>query len=137
MFIKKQKMDSQKSSLRLFGRFLMKFKALLPVVFIAASPSAHAVQLSTFFNNMTSELSAGMKFGLLLASAAGILIGVFSLVSFMIAKKNQEPAKWQMWGMVIGGVILIAPLIMLAVAGSISGGAGGAAQTFNDLGISQ
>lgn len=137
MFIKKQKMDSQASSVRAFRRMVMWLKALLPVALIAVSSSAHAAKLSTYFTNMTSELSAGMKFGLLLASAAGILIGVFSLVSFMIAKKNQEPAKWQMWGMVIGGVILIAPLLMLAVAGSITGGSGGAAQTFNDLGISQ
>lgn len=137
MFIKKQTKDSQKSKLHVFNRFMMRFKALLPVVLISAAPSAHAAKLSTYFTNMTAELSAGMKFGLLLASAAGILIGVFSLVSFMIAKKNQEPAKWQMWGMVIGGVILIAPLLMLAVAGSITGGSGGATQTFNDLGISQ
>lgn len=98
--------------------------------------SAHATtKLSTFTTGWQSELSAGLKFFLLAVAAIGICLATVSSISWVIAKKNQEPTKWQHWGLLGGAAAVIMPIIVLAAAGSLGNGSGNAATTFNNLGI--
>lgn len=105
---------------------------------MAVAGSAHAVdKISGLTSGWTTELSESTKFYLLAIAAAGICLGSWSTISAIMAKKNQEPLKWQGWGLVGGGAAVIVPVLILAFAGSIGGGSGGASTTFTKLGIQQ
>lgn len=93
-------------------------------------------KISGMTGGWTTELGAGTKFGLLLLAAAGIVLGTYSSISWVIAKKNQETPKWQGYGLLGGAAAVIGPVLVLAFAGSIGNGGGNATGTFNQLGIS-
>lgn len=95
--------------------------------------SAHAAKFSDLLSGWKTELTAGVSFFLFAVAGVGVVIAGFSVISWIMAAKRQEPAKWQLYGVLGGAAAVIIPVIVLALAGSLTGEQGDADGTFSDL----
>lgn len=93
------------------------------------------VRLSTLSTGWQSEASAVVPVILMIVAGLGVIIAAIAVISGVMAKKNQEPLKWQLWGVIGGALAVIVPVLILATAGSVGSGQGNAAGTLNNLNI--
>ena len=107
--------------------------ASLPLMMV--SMPAHAFKLSELFTGMKSEAAVIVPVVLLIIMGGGVIIGGWAVISGIMAKKNQEPLKWQVAGVVGGAIAIIFPLILLAFAGSLSNEQGDAQGVMSELNI--
>ncbi len=117
------------------------FKGLsIGVISLAILLSEFAVagagtKLSSLSTGWQAEAKAVIPVVLLLISGIGVIIASVAVISGVMAKKNQEPLKWQLWGVIGGGLAVIVPVLVLATAGSVGSGQGNANSTMSELGI--
>ena len=102
---------------------------------ILLSESAVAKNLSALSTNWKAEAAAVIPVILLIVAGIGVIIASIAVISGVMAKKNQEPLKWQLWGVIGGALAVIVPVLVLATAGSVGSGQGSADSTMSDLGI--
>lgn len=102
---------------------------------ILLSESAVAKNLSALSTNWKVEAAAVIPVILLIVAGIGVIIASIAVISGVMAKKNQEPLKWQLWGVIGGALAVIVPVLVLATAGSVGSGQGSADSTMSDLGI--
>lgn len=119
---------------------LQRFRRLAVLPFLAApsllvSMPAYALKLSDFSTGWEEEAGAITPVVLMLIMAAGILFAGFAVVSGIIAKKNQEPLRWQLWGVVGGAMTMIIPALLMAMSGSLSSDNDSSSQVLSDLNI--
>lgn len=123
----------------LFVRIALQYRtcclAVMSALMLLASPMAHAAKMSTYFTGIGTEFAAGLRLGLLIVAGVGILTAGIAILTWIQASRRNEPAKWQLYGVIGGALATIVPLIVLAMAGSLSNETGGAANMFNELGI--
>lgn len=117
-------------------RLLERVKRSLIFLAIAfVSQPAWALKASDLTGGITLEVSAGVKLGLIIIAGIGIVTAGVAIISWIMANKRNEPAKWQFGAVLGGAAATIVPLLVLAFAGSLSDGQGDAEGVFNDLGI--
>jgi hypothetical protein len=117
-------------------RLLARVKRSLVFLAMAIlSQPAWALKASDLTNGITYEFSAGVKLALLIIAGIGIVTAGSAIISWIIANKRNEPAKWQLGAVIGGAATTIVPLLILAFAGSLSDGQGDAEGVFNDLNI--
>ncbi|MCF6783420.1 hypothetical protein [Stutzerimonas stutzeri] len=109
--------------------------ALMVSPLLVMSTSAHALKLSNLSSGWKSEMAAIAPVILLGIMALGIIMAGWAAISGVIAKKNQEPLRWQLFGVIGGAVAITIPAILLAFAGSLSDGNDNAGSVLNDLQI--
>jgi hypothetical protein len=107
--------------------------ASLPLMMV--SMPAHAFKLSKLFSGMKTEMATIVPVVLLGIMGIGVIIGGWAIISGTLAKKNQEPLKWQVAGVIGGAMAIIFPLILLAFAGSMSNEQGDAEGVMSELNI--
>ncbi|MBF6615600.1 MAG: hypothetical protein ITG07_02630 [Candidimonas sp.] len=122
------------------NRLLARLKIGLKVTFMASpvlvmSTPAHALKLSNLSDGWKSEMAAIAPVVLLGIMAIGICLAGWAAISGVIAKKNQEPLRWQLFGVIGGAVAITIPALLLAFAGSLSDGNDNAGSVLNDLQI--
>lgn len=93
------------------------------------------VRLSTLSTGWQSEAGEVVPVILMIVAGIGVIIAAVAVISGVMAKKSQEPLKWQLWGVIGGALAVIVPVLILATAGSIGSGQGNAAGTLNELNI--
>lgn len=120
---------------RFVNKGLKRVRRSAPVAIILASPMAHAKKLSDLTDSWTTETAAMVKVVLFVIAGIGILTSGFSVISWIMAVKRQEPAKWQLWGALGGGAAVVVPVLVLAFAGSITGEEDNSEQVFSDMGL--
>src|SRR5690606_3530160 len=96
--------------------------ALMVSPLLVMSTSAHALKPSNLSGGWKSETAAIAPVILLGIMALGIILAGWAAISGVIAKKNQEPLRWQLFGVIGGAVAITIPAILLAFAGSLSDG---------------
>ncbi|WP_326430273.1 hypothetical protein VQ574_21360 (plasmid) [Stutzerimonas frequens] len=101
---------------------------------LVATP-AHAFKLSDLFNGIKSEWGMIVPVVLLLIMGLGVIFAGWAVISAIIAKKNQEPLKWQVAGLIGGFFAIVLPLILLAGAGSLTNEQGNAEGVMSELNI--
>ena len=109
--------------------------SLISAPFMAFSTQAHAIKLSDLTSGMKNEIASIAPVWLLGIMALGICFAGVAVISGIIAKKNQEPLKWQVWGVVGGAIAIILPVILLSFAGSLSNDEGDAESVMSELNI--
>lgn len=127
-----------KVSFDIYQKLNMSFRAMRRYWFVGAmfvAQSAHAAKISGMTSGWKTEWASMVSFVLLVVAGLGVLVAAFSVISWIIAAKRQEPAKWQLFGVLGGAAAVIIPVIVLAFAGSLSGEQGDADGTFSDLDI--
>jgi|GEM_PF-2414397 len=100
-----------------------------------ASNAVMAQQLSTFAAVWRSEAAAIVPVILLVIAGIGVCIAAWGVISGVLTKKQNQPLTWQVAAVIGGGLAVVIPIIILAVSGSLTGGAGNAGGTMNSLGI--
>ncbi|ENA26994.1 hypothetical protein HMPREF1487_09473 [Pseudomonas sp. HPB0071] len=120
--------------LRWTGRCLPILAPLL-IPSISMASSAGNLKISDFANDWKAEFKTILPVFLLGVAFLGICFAAVSVISAIIAKKNQRPLEWQVWGITGGAVAVIIPVLILAVAGSLSSNKGNASSVMSDLGI--
>lgn len=105
----------------------------LPLMMV--SMPAHAFKLSDLFTGMKAEAAVIVPVVLLCIMGLGVIIGGWAVISGTLAKKNQEPLKWQVPGVIGSAIAIIFPLILLAFAGSLSNDQGNAEGVMSELNI--
>jgi len=102
---------------------------------LLVSTPAHALKVSDLSNTWKTEMAAIAPVVLLGIMALGIILAGWAAISGVIAKKNQEPLRWQLFGVIGGAVAIIIPALLMAFAGSLSGDNDNAGGVLNDLQI--
>lgn len=98
---------------------------------------AKATGISSLTANWKSETQEIVPVILLIVAGLGVITAAIAVISGVMAKKNQEPLKWQLWGLVGGALAVIVPVLIMATAGSLGSGQGDASGTMKGLGIQQ
>lgn len=98
---------------------------------------AKAKGVSSLTANWKSETQEIVPVILLIVAGLGVITAAIAVISGVMAKKNQEPLKWQLWGLVGGALAVIVPVLIMATAGSLGSGQGDASGTMKGLGIQQ
>lgn len=98
---------------------------------------AKAKGISSLTANWKSETQEIVPVILLIVAGLGVITAAIAVISGVMAKKNQEPLKWQLWGLVGGALAVIVPVLIMATAGSLGSGQGDASGTMKGLGIQQ
>lgn len=98
---------------------------------------AKAKGISSLTSNWKSETQEIVPVILLIIAGLGVITAAIAVISGVMAKKNQEPLKWQLWGLVGGALAVIVPVLIMATAGSLGSGQGDASGTMKGLGIQQ
>lgn len=98
---------------------------------------AKAKGVSSLTANWKSETQEIVPVILLIVAGLGVITAAIAVISGVMAKKNQEPLKWQLWGLVGGALAVIVPVLIMATAGSLGSGQGDASGTMKGLGIEQ
>lgn len=98
---------------------------------------AKAKGVSSLTANWKSETQEIVPVILLIIAGLGVITAAIAVISGVMAKKNQEPLKWQLWGLVGGALAVIVPVLIMATAGSLGSGQGDASGTMKGLGIEQ
>lgn len=104
-------------------------------ILLSEAAFAGGVKLSGLASGWKSEAAEVVPVILMIVAGIGVIIAAVAVISGVMAKKNQEPLKWQLWGVVGGGLAVIVPVLILATAGSVGSGQGNAAGTMSDLKI--
>lgn len=125
---------------RSVNKLLARLKTGLRVVFMASpvlvmSAPAHALKVSDLSGGWKAELAASVPVILLGIMGVGIILASWAAISGIIAKKNQEPLRWQLFGVIGGAFAIAVPAFLLALSGSLSDGASDAGSVLNDLKI--
>jgi len=94
-----------------------------------------ATNLSGLTGEWKKEAGSIVPTILLIIAGIGVIIAAIAVISGIMAKKNQEPLRWQLWGVIGGALAVIIPVLVLATAGSLAGGQGGADTTMGSLNI--
>ena len=106
----------------------------IPVLFVMSQP-AWALKASDLTKSWKSEWSEIVQVALFVIAGIGIIMAAVAAISWVIAKKNNEPAKWQGWAMLGGAVAIVVPVFILAISGSLSNEQGNADGIMNDMGV--
>lgn len=122
------------------NRLLVWLKARMKVLAVASpvlaiSMPAHALKLSDFSSGWKSEAAEIAPVILLIIMGIGICLAAWAAISGVIAKKNQEPLRWQLFGVIGGAIAIVIPSIILAFAGSITDGNSDAGSSLSELNI--
>ncbi len=120
------------------SKLVSKAKIYAPAfLLLTATPMAHALRVSDLTTGQATEISAVLKLFLLGTAALGIGFAGISVISWIVAIKRQEPAKWQLYGAVGGAAAVVVPLLVLAMAGSLTSEQGNADSVFSELQINR
>lgn len=106
----------------------------IPILFVLSQP-AWALKASDLTKSWKSEWSEIVQVALFVIAGIGIIMAAVAAISWVIAKKNNEPAKWQGWAMLGGAVAIVVPVFILAISGSLSNEQGNADGIMNDMGV--
>lgn len=106
----------------------------LAVLFSEAA-MASGFKLSNLSRGWLDEAGEVVPAILMIVAGIGVIIASIAVISGVMAKKNQEPLKWQLWGVIGGALAVIVPVLILATAGSVGSGQGNASGTLNQLNI--
>lgn len=106
----------------------------LAVLFSEAA-MASSFKLSNLSRGWLDEAGEVVPVILMIVAGIGVIIASIAVISGIMAKKNQEPLKWQLWGVIGGALAVIVPVLILATAGSVGSGQGNASGTLNQLNI--
>ena len=107
----------------------------LSIPMLLVSTQAHALKGSDLAMGWKAEMAAIAPVWLLGVMAIGICIAGWAAISGVLAKKNQEPLKWQLFGVVGGAIAIVIPVVLLAFAGSLSDERGNAEGVMSELNI--
>jgi len=127
------KLNNKKANKRIFKGAVTGVISLS--VLLSEAVMAGGVRLSTLSTGWQSEAGAVVPVVLMIVAGIGVIIAAIAVISGVMAKKNQEPLKWQLWGVIGGALAVIVPVLILATAGSVGSGQGNAAGTLNNLNI--
>ncbi|MBA1280226.1 hypothetical protein [Stutzerimonas stutzeri] len=129
-------LEMYKMACRLLARLRAGLRiSLIAVPVLAMSTPAHALKLSNLSSGWKSEVAEIAPVVLLIIMAIGICIAGWAAISGVMAKKNQEPLRWQVWGVIGGAVAITIPVLLLAFAGTLSDGNDNASSVLSDLQI--
>lgn len=122
------------------NRLLARLKSVVKIAVMASpvlvlSTPAHALKISDLATGWKTEMAATAPVVLLGIMAIGIILAGWAAISGVIAKKNQEPLRWQLFGVIGGAVAIVIPALLMAFAGSLSSDNGNSASVLNDLQI--
>lgn len=109
---------------------VVSLSVILSEVAMAGSPT-----LSSLSGNWKKEAGDVVPVILMIIAGIGVIIAAIAVISGVMAKKNQEPLKWQLWGVIGGALAVIVPVLVLATAGSVGSGQGRASGTMQELNI--
>ncbi|KKN58085.1 hypothetical protein LCGC14_0555560 [marine sediment metagenome] len=113
-----------------------KVKHLVPLFFMLIfSRNAFALKVSDLTAGMRSETSEIVPVFLMIVAGLGVCFGSVAVISAIIAKKNNQPLSWQVFGVVGGALSVVIPIILLAAGGSMTGGEGDGSNMMNSLNI--
>lgn len=115
-------------------RMLLAKLLSMPMVFIVSQP-AWALKASDLTKGVKSEWADFVQLGLFIVAGIGILTAAVGAISWVIAKRNNEPAKWQGWAMLGGAVAIVVPVFILAISGSLTNEQGNADAIMNEMGV--
>lgn len=107
----------------------------IAVALFSMMQGAYATQLSNFAAGWESEAAAIAPVILLIISAIGVVTAGIATISAVMAKKNQQPLQWQLWGLLGGALAVVVPTFILATSGSLTSGEGDAAGAMSRLNI--
>lgn len=107
----------------------------LQILMMEAAVAGGKKGISSLTDNWKSETTAIVPTILFIVAGIGVIIAAIAIISGIMAKKNQEPLKWQLWGLVGGALAVIVPVLILATAGTLGSGGGDAASTMSNLGL--
>lgn len=130
-FVKKEAYSAKKANKRIIKGALTGVISLS----ILLSEAAFAMKLSALSTSWKSEAAEVIPVVLMIIAGIGVIIAAIAVISGVMAKKNQEPLKWQLWGVIGGALAVIIPVLILATAGSVGSGKGNAEGTMKELGI--
>lgn len=122
------------------NKLFKRCKTLL-VIPVLSSPAllistpAHALKISDLSTGWKSEMAAIAPVVLLGIMAIGICLAGWAAISGVIAKKNQEPLRWQLFGVIGGAIAIVIPALLMAFAGSLSSDNDNAGNVLMDLNI--
>ena len=106
----------------------------IPLIFIFCQP-AWALKGSDLTKGIKSEFADAVQTGLFIVAGVGIITAAVGAISWVVAKRNNEPAKWQGWAMLGGAVAIVVPVFILAISGSLTGEQGNADAIMNEMGV--
>lgn len=122
------------------NRLLARLKSVVRIAVmmspvLALSTPAHALRISDLATGWKSEMAGTAPVVLLGIMALGIILAGWAAISGVMAKKNQEPLRWQLFGVIGGAVAIVMPALLMAFSGSISSDNDNAGTVLNDLQI--
>lgn len=122
------------------NKLLKRCKTLLVIPLLSSpalmiSTPAHALKLSDLSQGWKSEMAAIAPVVLLGIMAIGICLAGWAAISGVIAKKNQEPLRWQLFGVIGGAIAIVIPALLMAFSGSLSSDNDNAGNVLMDLNI--
>ncbi|MDU4254460.1 hypothetical protein [Pseudomonas sp.] len=136
-----KKMKEVSSSLKNALRSSRIKQSLLGAVLVApqlmlVSAPAHALKASDIVGTgWKQELASIAPVLLLFIMLCGIVLGGWAIISGINAKRNQEPLKWQIYGVIGGALAIVFPVVLLALGGSLSNEQGDAESVMSELNI--
>ena len=111
-------------------------KTAATVVALAIPTAAHAQNsVANILTGIEGELRDIMPIAMLIIGSVGMIIAGISLISAWSAKKNKQPLEWQGWGIVIGALVTIVPLIVSSFTGTLSGGNADGSQMIDSMNL--
>lgn len=131
--LKDVELNRKKANKRIFKGALTGIVSLS--VLLTEAAFAGGLKLSKLSEGWQDEAGAVVPVILMIVAGIGVVIAGIAVISGIMAKKNQEPLKWQLWGVIGGGLAVIVPVLILATAGSVGSGQGDADNTMKSLNI--
>lgn len=115
--------------------FLVRAKELSVGALMLLLSFEASAKVSDWTNTGKGEIAAIVPVVLLGIMAIAVCVGTYAVISGIQAKKNNEPLKWQHWGVIGAAFCLVVPGFLLATSGSIGGNESASGATLNELGI--
>lgn len=112
-------------------------RAIAAVVVLSMSAQVHAAtfSLSKIFDGIKTEGAAIAPILLILFALVGVVITGSSLISAWSNKKNNQPLSWQLWGVIVGALTTVIPVVIMAFAGTLTGGVSSGDDAVNQLNL--
>ena len=106
-------------------------------IILTMSAQAHAAtfSLSGIFDGIRDEGAAIAPTVLILFALVGVVIAGSSLVSACSNKNNNQPLSWQLWGLIVGALTTVIPVVIMAFAGTLTGGVSSGDDAVNQLNL--
>lgn len=123
----------KKASFEKARNYLRRFT--LGAMLLAMAQPTWAFTLATFAEGWKSEAGTILPAVLLITAGIGVVIAGFATISGIMAKKNQQPLQWQLWGIIGGGLAVVIPAFILATSGSLTSENGNAEDVLSELSI--